>query len=229
MIGSVRVQIKELGIIETHPASTVDLRLTSPWPELEAFAQGYDVQDRDAMAHGHIPYIVILLRKLAEWRQEHRELPVPSKDRKAFAQNVDVMRDKSVVDTENFDEAVAALGQAVWRPIASGRKVPAEVEALFDDPACATAPTPGTTNFWLLVRALRAFTLAEGHLPLPGSLPDFKATSATYVALQRLYKDKARRDVAALRVCLGQVLQEAGLPGDAVPSGEIEAFAKNAR
>lgn len=70
LVGHVQVQVKEMGIIETHPASTVDLRLTMPWPELDAYAQSYDIANRDAMAHSHIPFIVILLRVLEDWKSE---------------------------------------------------------------------------------------------------------------------------------------------------------------
>lgn len=230
MLGEVHVQIEELGFIETHPASTVDLRLTSPWPELEAYARSYNVDDQDALAHGHIPYIVILLRKLAEWRDAHGgQLPVPSQDRKAFAQSIDAMRKPSVGDTENFDEAVAALGQAVWRPIAQGgRKVPAEVEALFKDEKCEKISSY-SSSFWLLVRALRDFVeQGDGHLPLPGSLPDFKATSSTYADLQCLYKDKAKKDVETLKACLAAVLVKAKKPKNPVSDSEIESFAKHA-
>lgn len=59
-------------VIETHPASTTDLRLTDPWPELAAYAQAYDIADTDALAHSHIPFIVILLRVLDQWRCEVR-------------------------------------------------------------------------------------------------------------------------------------------------------------
>lgn len=59
-----------LAVIETHPASTVDLRLTSPWPELSAYAAAYNMEDRDAMAHSHIPFVVILLRALENWKSQ---------------------------------------------------------------------------------------------------------------------------------------------------------------
>lgn len=60
-------------VIETHPASTVDLRLTSPWPELTQYAQAYDIANPDAMAHSHIPFIVILLRVIEQWKAEVRK------------------------------------------------------------------------------------------------------------------------------------------------------------
>jgi amyloid beta precursor protein binding protein 1 len=50
-------------------------------------------------------------------------------------------------------------------------------------------------NFWIIVSALATFYKNHGVLPLPGSLPDMKAQSADYIALQNIYKAKAREDV----------------------------------
>ncbi|CAO1635685.1 unnamed protein product [Parajaminaea phylloscopi] len=237
MLGEVQAQVAELGIVETHPASTDDLRLISPWDELAAYASSYDVADRDAMAHSHIPFIVIILRVLDEWRRSHDStLPNPAKDRKPFGDAINALRDPANLDTENFDEAIAALGQNLWRPISSGRKVPDDVEKLFHDPACQDV-TIQSTNFWLLVRALRDFVAAsatdvpsggEGHLPLPGSLPDFKATSSTYVEIQKLYKGKAQKDLLAFRAYLHRTLTSVGLPVDAISEDEVSSFAKHA-
>lgn len=182
------------------------------------------------MAHSHIPFVVILLRRLKDWQQSHDgQMPTPSQDRKAFADSINALRDPANVDTENFDEAVAALGQNVWRPVSTGRKVPPEVQQLFEDPACESVSS-SSTNFWLLVRALRDFVASDGQgqLPLPGSLPDFKATSATYVEIQRLYKVKAQQDLSALKQNLSAILSSVGLPPDAIADTEVESFAKHA-
>lgn len=94
-----------------------------------------------------------------------------------------------------------------------------------------------SSNFWLLVRAVRSFVRAsssasppggDGHLPLSGALPDMKATSTTYVALQRTYRAKARADLEAVQAHLTNVLLEAGLDGQAIPQEEIESFVKHA-
>lgn len=192
MFGEVLAQVKELGIVETHPNSTDDLRLTSPWPELSNFAATYDIDDKDPIAHSHIPFIVILLRRLHDWTRKHDgALPKPFKDRKAFVDSINALRDPANVNTGNFDEAIAALGQNVWRPISTSGRVPPDIEALFRDTACESV-TEKSSNFWLLVRTLRDFVSTSttsspsgggGHLPLPGSLPDFKATSDIYLAI----------------------------------------------
>lgn len=59
-------------------------------------------------------------------------------------------------------------------------------------------------------------------------MPDFKATSSGYIEIQRLYRDKARKDLSGLRGHLSAVLEEVGLPANAIGDEEIESFAKHA-
>lgn len=92
------------------------------------------------MEYSHIPYIVILLRKLQEWKQSNNgQLPIPSRDRRAFTTSINEFRQTDNADAENVDEALEALGQHVWRPIIAGVEghVPSTVQALFKDDACS--------------------------------------------------------------------------------------------
>jgi amyloid beta precursor protein binding protein 1 len=126
-------------VIDTHPETTVDLRLTRPWPALSAYAADYKVDGIDSMEQSHIPFVVILLRKLEEWKQNNAGiLPKPSKDRKAFQDLINTFRKTDNADAENVDEAIGALGQHVWRPITLSQDgiVPPETQALLQDEAC---------------------------------------------------------------------------------------------
>jgi amyloid beta precursor protein binding protein 1 len=50
-----------------------------------------------------------------------------------------------------------------------------------------------------------------------------------YLQLQRLYRERADADVAAVEAHLQQLLGEAGSPGRCIPSAEVKHFCKNAR
>ncbi|KAK0561796.1 hypothetical protein OC844_003022 [Tilletia horrida] len=244
MVGEIKLQVREHPVIETHPASLVDLRLTAPFPELEAFAASVNFQTTDTMEFAHIPFVVLLLRKLAEWRQSHGgALPVSS-DRKAFLETVNALRQQAGdADQENIDEAVSSLTQHIWGPL--GRPpLPSKVRSLLDDPKCAGVDKQ-SSNFWLLIRALKSFVEAPasdpsqpsstsalpgggGLLPLPGSLPDMKASSSGYVALQTVYRRKALQDLANFQAHLTAVLASVGLEAGVIPTEEVESFVKHA-
>lgn len=59
----------------------------------------------------------------------------------------------------------------------------------------ADALAADAASFWLHAAALREFVAANnGRLPLAGALPDMTSDTASYVALQTVYADRARAD-----------------------------------
>jgi amyloid beta precursor protein binding protein 1 len=214
-------------IADTHPDpdSTQDLRLLAPWQELsEEVGKLGNLKGMDDYEHGHIPYLYLLLHYLEEWKTTHSgNLPSTFKEKIQFR---DLVREgartkNSDGGEENFDEACAAVLKGISPPfVGSGLK------EIFAMPACIGL-TANSPNFWIIANAIKAFYKQHSVLPLPGSLPDMKARSADYIALQNVYKSKARADVS-------EVLQtvratEKSLDRQiAVPESEVEQFCKNA-
>jgi amyloid beta precursor protein binding protein 1 len=214
-------------IADTHPDpdSTQDLRLLAPWQELsEAVTKLGDLTKMDDYAHGHIPYLYLLLHYLEEWKKTHAgNLPSTFKEKTQFR---DLVREGARTNNsdggeENFDEACAAVLKGINPPfVGSGLK------DLFAMPAC-TSLTADSPNFWIVANAIKIFYKQLSVLPLPGSLPDMKARSADYIALQNVYKSKARADVSEVLHTVRAT--EKSLDRQmAVPESEIEQFCKNA-
>ena len=61
-----------------------------------------------------------------------------------------------------------------------------------------------------------------------GSIPDMTALTATYLELQRMYRDKAEAEQAALEAHVRSIEQAKGQPAK-IPPNSIRTFAKNAR
>lgn len=214
-------------VVDTHPDpdSTHDLRLLSPWPELLAELQALGeldgLEDHD---HGHVPYILILLFYLEKWKQNHEgNAPGTFKEKTQFREMIKaaIRTDNAEGGEENFDEAAGA----VLKTIAPFSLRPGCRE-LFEMDSCKSL-TADSANFWVIAAAIRSFCGSHGVLPLPGSLPDMKAKSADYVKLQSIYKNKARKDVAAVTESVRETERALGRK-KAIPDGEIEAFCKNA-
>ncbi|KAJ5125646.1 hypothetical protein N7476_010018 [Penicillium atrosanguineum] len=185
----------EYPIVETHPdpESGQDLRLLNPWPKLVAAAAALgDLDGMDDHQHGHIPYILILLHFLEQWKQSHRgNAPGNYKEKTEFREFV---RSKARTcnaegGEENFDEAVAAVLKTI-----APFSLRSTVREIFELDQYQNL-TSESVDFWLIAHAIHFFYTTHRVLPLPGSLPDMKAQSADYVSLQNLYKGKARRDV----------------------------------
>jgi amyloid beta precursor protein binding protein 1 len=88
--------------------------------------------------------------------------------------------------------------------------------------------TPTSQDFWVIASAIKTFHASHGVLPLPGSLPDMKAQSADYVALQNIYKAKARQDIEEVTATVRKLESQIGRQAPAIPDREIEVFCKNA-
>lgn len=114
-------------IVDTHPDSTAttDLRLLTPWPELSAFAREMTakIDELDAHTHGHIPYVVLLLHYLVEWKKNHASKPPQTYVEKiAFRKMVaeGARTNNPEGGEENYDEAVAAVLKTITMPSLSG-------------------------------------------------------------------------------------------------------------
>ncbi|KAJ6164735.1 hypothetical protein N7470_003407 [Penicillium chermesinum] len=218
---------KEFPIVETHPdpESTQDLRLLNPWPELAAAAKALgDISILDDHQHGHIPYIFILLHFLEHWKQTHGGNPPANyKEKTEFRALVrsGARTDNAEGGEENFDEAAAAVVKTI-----SPFSLRSSIREIFEMEQCQRL-TARSADFWVIAAAIHAFYTRHDLLPLPGSLPDMKAQSADYVALQNLYKDKARKDVEEVTATVRQLEAQLGRTRP-ILDREVEVFCKNA-
>jgi len=216
----------EFPIVETHPDTDTisDLRLTNPFSELATAER--DLPDFDSMSdhdHGHIPYILILLRYLSKWQESNKGIPSNFKEKTEFREFVrsNTRTSNPEGGEENWDEACAAVLKTIASyTIGSGCK------DMFAMKPCLS-PQSTSSSFWLIANAIKAFYDKHGVLPLPGTLPDMKATSEGYISLQNVYKSKARADVAEV-ISTVRSTESALSHTPPIPDAEIEAFCKNA-
>ncbi|KXJ95214.1 ThiF family protein [Microdochium bolleyi] len=211
-------------VVDTHPEveKTTDLRLLNPWSELTDFAEEMtrDLDSLDNHKHGHVPYLVLLLHFLKEWRDKHSgENPISTKDKKDFRAFVlsRMRSDNPEGGEENFQEAEAAINKNV---VAS--HLEDGVKEIFEHQL--THEYENRSTFWLVVAAVKQFYEKHGCLPVPGAIPDMKAESDVYVKLQRVYKNKAQKDA---REIFDTVKSMPG--GGRAEYADIELFCKNAR
>lgn len=217
-------------IVDTHPdpASTQDLRLLNPWPELLEFLET-KTRNLDSLSdhdHGHIPYLLILLHFLNIWKASHdAQAPANYFEKKEFKALVEsgARTNNSEGGEENFDEAAAAVLKSLNPPsISSG------LRQVFEADDCQNIKST-SANFWIIANAIRNFhTSHNGILPLPGALPDMKAQSSDYIQLQNIYKAKARSDLAEVTRTVRSSEQEVGR-NPPIEQAEIEAFCKGAQ
>ncbi|BDD62267.1 hypothetical protein MPDQ_003629 [Monascus purpureus] len=218
----------EFPIVETHPdpETTQDLRLVSPWPELIETAKRIDNLDTlDDHQHGHVPYVLLILHYLEQWKKTHNgNVPASYKEKSEFREMVraGARTNNPEGGEENFDEAVAAVLKTL-NPFS----LRSSIRGIFEMEECKN-PRQNSNNFWLIAFAIRTFYQKHGVLPLPGLLPDMKAQSEDYISLQNIYKAKARKDLLEVIETVRNLEAQLGPRPDPVSEKEIEIFCKNA-
>lgn len=215
-------------IVDTHPdpTATTDLRLLKPWPALEAFAKEKTSDLKSLSEHdlGHVPYLLLLLHFIQEWKNTHEGVaPTSYKDKTEFRELV--RKAAPNPDEENFAEAAAAVLKSLNPP-----KPSSSVLETLNAPEAHTANlTPTSPSFWFIANAIYQFYSKHDELPLPGAVPDMKAQSADYIRLQNIYKTRARHDSSEVLATVRSLEREVGRPADqAIDEKAVEAFCKNA-
>ncbi|OAX41832.1 hypothetical protein K503DRAFT_734837 [Rhizopogon vinicolor AM-OR11-026] len=209
------IQFHEHTIIESHSETSPSLRIDKPFPALRELALSLEYDKMDPTEHGHIPYVVILVRALEDWKKSHgNSLPKSYDERQQFKKGILALKMKG--DEENFDEAEAQAYRC-W----TETKIPSEIAVLFSDPALSTDTlNTSTSPFFHLLAALKEFAAqSEIHtLPLTSTLPDMKSDTQNYIQLQRLYKARAEEEKQAFKSYLQVPVDDA----------MVDSFIKNA-
>lgn len=201
LLASLRVYAPEHRVVESKPADkeVLDLHLISPFPELRAFADTFDLASLDDMSHCHVPYVVLLVKLLDLWKGQHDgQLPASFSDKTAFKATIKAAS-RNYFNEMNFQEAFnnAYLSYA--------DDTPETTLAILADPK-ATGNGPSSPLFWTAAEAVASFRAEHSDLPLSGALPDMTSTTDSYIQLQTIYQTKAKQDLQQVRAKVVQIL-----------------------
>lgn len=88
-IGSIRLQVSELCIIESHPDNLLeDLRLDKPFPGLKEFMDTIKLPEMNHKQFSHTPYLVLLYKALEIWNDRHGPNPPSNYKEKEILRNI---------------------------------------------------------------------------------------------------------------------------------------------
>ncbi|KAJ3259839.1 NEDD8-activating enzyme E1 regulatory subunit [Boothiomyces macroporosus] len=104
-LGFMHLVFPEHTVIETHPESSIDLRLDCPWSELIEYAEKFKMNADDSMVLTHTPFPVILLKAAKIWKQNHASYPSTKDERISFQQAIKDLLPNVAADEENLKEA----------------------------------------------------------------------------------------------------------------------------
>jgi len=228
MVGTLRTQVCEHTVIESKPEpERMDLRLTTPFPELAKLAatRSTELEAMDNEHHAHVPWVLIVIQLVQQFREANDGKAPAFRDRSFFVEAIKKLQRNP--DEENFKQAIANLRLAL---MPANQHIPDEVrEVLGDDKAAVT--DQNTNDFWVLARAVREFVACaeegNGLLPLPGKIPDMVSDNESYIQLQRVYLAKAEADLQAISTRVARILEAVGKPATSISAGDIKLFCRN--
>jgi len=217
-LGYLRLQIRNHEVIEGKPDPSNgiihDVRVGHPFPALEAFARDVDLARMDPYQHKHVPFIVILVKVLQDWKLSHDgSIPVKT-DRAALVAAITALSDdyypqnpfsdtdsqvefekfRGIRYEENFQEALKNVAK-LWTP----KAISSDLSALIEQEAKSTGED-SKSEFSALLKGLKKFMSAnDRQVPHKGEIPDMVSTTAFFVELQKIYEEKALQDKNQLR------------------------------
>ncbi|KAI9909285.1 hypothetical protein PsorP6_015308 [Peronosclerospora sorghi] len=228
-LGSVRVQVADHVIYDTQvDPPRVDLRLAQPFPALEAFVDRVDVAGLAPAERIHVPFVVLLLHCLKQYKQRHAgDGPRTVADKKAMIHLIHELVPASSLNAREAVDHVAmtCVASSVPDQVAHVLAVAStHVHAI-----AAFEPGNETHDFWLLAHALALFVAENDNcLPVAGVVPDMSASTTWYVALQDIYTTKAAQDARQVDRILRQELATLQLDRDRIPFERVAAFCAKA-
>ena len=255
LLGCVRIQTKCHDIVESKPDGQTapivwDLRIADPFPELLEFCQQVDFAKLDWTTHMHVPYVVILVSLLAQWRAANNgSVPSTKTEKEAFVEGIKLLTNSTVpADYASYMQAQAAEGKEAkaWPGILEANnfqeavkeayrayqvvQLPGELQDLLEQElgsSSSSTPSPGGDT-GVLLRSLHAFMLRSGNrVPLSGQIPDMFSNTDLFIALQQLYQNKAAADRALFSSLLAEQLAAVGRNGDAISQETVDLFCRN--
>ncbi|KAJ3276545.1 NEDD8-activating enzyme E1 regulatory subunit [Terramyces sp. JEL0728] len=138
-----------------------------------------------------------------------------------FAENHKMDPKDSMALTHTPFPVILLKAAKLWKS-----KIPADVQSYLNDSVLDNLHG-NASEFWILLKALKSFIENEGNgsLPLPGSVPDMKADTESYVTLQKLFHHKAEADKQCLKNYVATICST--LKRTMLNSEIIDIFCKN--
>ncbi|CDK26768.1 unnamed protein product [Kuraishia capsulata CBS 1993] len=220
--GSIKVNVPEKALTDSHMELKGDLRLDQPWPKLLQHVNAIAFEELDDTEHAHIPPIVIVVKAFQKWKNETKCFPENRKEKEELRLAIGSLQRST--NEQNFDEAVDLA-----RKLTNSKKIVLPLKpylTMLNDIDWNSNISP----FWFYLLALKQFLDQNNGLPpLSGDLPDMASDTKSYIILQRLYREKAEEDFLKFHAILHDLLRELEKSVEEFTDETSRLFCKNSR
>lgn len=196
-----------------------DYRLSCPWKELIDFADSFNLEKMDLIDHKNVPYFVILLKALIQYRKNKNDPKAnpKTKDEKTEFKKIvesyklDINTEDDKGENENIEEA---LGKLYYCNSSYNNLTTDKLKYIFDviDKTSQKEIFEKSNNymklFFLYFYSLKKFYAKYESYPLCGSIPDMISSTNNFISLKKLYNSKAEKEHKEMRELITSEIKE---------------------
>lgn len=216
LIAYLRVQAGEHAVMQAKiDENPEDLRIHSPFEELQKIVDSYDLENQEGIDHSHTPYVVILTQAIYKWKTEKGSIPKTFAEKDEFKTILKGMARAS--DEICYQEAITNAYKAY-----ATDEVPFELQEILDNERVKSPKS----KFWVFVAALKAFIDQKKTLPVSGKVTDMTAKTDYYISLQNCYRTKAEEDRSLFKELAQTVISAEELMFE-ITDEEVRIFCEN--
>ncbi|EDR24292.1 NEDD8-activating enzyme E1 regulatory subunit, putative [Entamoeba dispar SAW760] len=191
-IGVVKVYVGSHVIFDDGNSNIpMDLRVPYPFPKLQEFYNSIDIPNLNKDNHMHIPFPLILIWALNQWRKEKNQTGIPkSKQDKDMIKEIIRKQAFNFYAEENFQEALQFVFYC-WQDI------PGNVKQLLNDPRSISSLTglkKEEIEFWGFIGGVKIFNEKNKRLPVDSGIKDMIASNEYFVQLQHVFVSQLEED-----------------------------------
>ncbi|KAL7719345.1 NEDD8-activating enzyme E1 regulatory subunit [Entamoeba marina] len=173
----------------------MDLRIPEPFPKLQELATKFDLPKLSKDDHSHVPFPLILVWALKEWRNRNNSTGVPTtRQQKEEIKSIIKNEAHNFFAEENFGEA-HQYAFYCWQ------QTPGSVKALITDKRATDSlenMTVEQVEFWGFIGAVKSFYDKNGRLPVDSTIKDMISSNTFFIELQEAFAHQLEDDAKEL-------------------------------
>ena len=196
-----------------------DYRLSCPWKELKEYAESFNLENMDIMSHKNVPYFIILLKALLEYRKNKNDQSTNPKTKEEKAEfkkivesyKLDIKPEDDKGENENIEEA---LGKLYYCNASYNNLTTDKLQYIFDiieknsQKEILEKSNIYMKLFFLYFYSLKKFYDKYQSYPLCGSIPDMISSTVNFINLKKLYNSKAEKEHKEMREIITSEIKE---------------------
>ena len=192
-----------------------DYRLSCPWEELMKFGESFDLEKMDIIDHKNVPYFAVLLKALSIYRQNKNNSDANPKTKEEKEEFKNILKSFLIPnDEDNNDNITEAIKKDYFCSESKKELGNYKVEDIFN--VLKKEKLKDLLNksnnymkiFFMYYVSLQKYIEKNKTFPVCGNIPDMISSTTNFIALKKIYNEKAKKDHDEMRSLINKEIKE---------------------